>query len=161
MVELFKISNNFQQVSPGMPIFSQANSPFESPSTITQDPKEQSRIYPYNTGSENNLSPNITNANISSFGGSNLNPIDSSSIITELKGLLSDVSISCESSVLILDDLLLYDKIESGHLTLKYEKVPFIDYLMKWLRVYQLEVNISSFYFFFLFLLFNYLFNYK
>ena len=101
--------------------------------------RERSNVYPYKSESESNPSPNLTSTNAGQLNSPSQS--DSIGVITELKSLLDDISISCESSVLILDDLLLYDKIESGNLSLRYEKVAFMDHLMKWIKVYQLEVQ--------------------
>ncbi len=102
-------------------------------------------VVPYRSESDNNSSttPIHTSTSIPPTRLS-LTLTEPLAYFFELKSLMSDISTSCESSVLILDDLLLYDKIETGNLSLRYERVAFMDYLVKWVKTYRLQVSLSK-----------------
>lgn len=49
------------------------------------------------------------------------------SIFYDMKGIIEDITLSCQSSVNILNDLLVYDKVEEGHLFLRKQYLRIID----------------------------------
>lgn len=66
---------------------------------------------------------------------------DFSHYLIEFEELIKDISSCCSSVVLILDDLLLYDQIETGNILLKLERVLFMDYLTRWVKLYQFQAK--------------------
>ena len=58
----------------------------------------------------------------------------------EQKDMLQDLSDACEIAVNILDDLLLYDKIEDGSLTLEKQICSVRPFLLKGIRLFEIQV---------------------
>lgn len=55
--------------------------------------------------------------------------------------MVSDATNSCIIAIDILNDLLLYEKIDGGLLTLKREELPMWPFLQEVLRVFLIQVN--------------------
>jgi signal transduction histidine kinase len=70
--------------------------------------------------------------------------------LPDLKGMVDDITLSCTSSVDILNDLLVYDQVEEGHLILKRQNVKIVDCLRKISRPFQLQALQSEIHFTFL-----------
>jgi signal transduction histidine kinase len=68
---------------------------------------------------------------------------ETSQVIISLQSLISDISQSCSSSIDILDDLLLFDNIENGEISLRKQCVPIISCIERWAKPFRLQV-ISS-----------------
>jgi signal transduction histidine kinase len=68
---------------------------------------------------------------------------ETSQIISSLQSLISDISLSCSSSIDILDDLLLFDNIENGEISLRKQCVPIIPCIERWAKPFRLQVRPS------------------
>jgi signal transduction histidine kinase len=66
-------------------------------------------------------------------------------VIHSLQALVADISQSCSSSVDILDDLLLFDNIEKGQLTLRKQCVPITHCVERWVSPFRLQVCFFDF----------------
>lgn len=62
-----------------------------------------------------------------------------SSPLEDLKAIVDDISHSCSSSIDILNDLLVYDQVEEGHLLLRLQNVKVLDYLKGICKPFQLQ----------------------
>lgn len=71
---------------------------------------------------------------------------ESLNIIHSLQSLVSDISLSCSSSIDILDDLLLFDNIESGSLILRKQCVPILYCIERWSKPFRIQVIFILFY---------------
>jgi signal transduction histidine kinase len=68
--------------------------------------------------------------------------------LPDLRSMVDDISLSCTSSVDILNDLLVFDQVEEGHLILKRQNVRIVDCLRLIAKPFQLlalqsEVNFT------------------
>jgi signal transduction histidine kinase len=68
----------------------------------------------------------------------------------DLKGMVDDISLSCASSIDILNDLLVYDQVEEGHLLLKQRYVKILDCLQNISKPFQLQATEAGIHFSFL-----------
>jgi signal transduction histidine kinase len=68
----------------------------------------------------------------------------------DLKCMVDDISLSCASSIDILNDLLVYDQVEEGHLILKQRHVKIIDCLQKISKPFQLQATDAGIHFTFI-----------
>lgn len=57
------------------------------------------------------------------------------------KSILSDSTDACSTAISILNDLLLYDKIEEGHLVLELQTISVRPFLLKCIRMFQLQAT--------------------
>jgi signal transduction histidine kinase len=83
---------------------------------------------------------NPTNANMNLLRNDSE---ETSQIISSLQSLISDISLSCSSSIDILDDLLLFDNIENGEISLRKQCVPIIPCIERWAKPFRLQVRPS------------------
>lgn len=59
--------------------------------------------------------------------------------LQDLKAVIEDISLSCTTSIDILNDLLVYDQVEEGHLILKLQKVRLVECLKSISKPFQLQ----------------------
>ncbi len=57
------------------------------------------------------------------------------------KSILSDSTEACSTAISILNDLLLYDKIEEGNLVLELQTISVRPFLLKCIRMFQLQAT--------------------
>jgi signal transduction histidine kinase len=62
------------------------------------------------------------------------------SLVHSVQSLIDDISTSCSSSIEILDDLLLFDNIEDGQLSLRRQSVLIGQWIERWLKPFRLQV---------------------
>ena len=56
---------------------------------------------------------------------------------------VTDIQNSLDVSLEVLNDLLLYDKLESGHLQLEFSDIPFYSFVKDTLKPFQLQVSVE------------------
>ena len=65
--------------------------------------------------------------------------------MVELMGALEDIRTSCNIAVQTLNDILTYDKLEAGDITLDSKKVPVVDFIVKAVSPFGIQVIRSTF----------------
>jgi hypothetical protein len=65
-------------------------------------------------------------------------------MIRSLQSLLDDITLSCSSSIDILDDLLLFDNIDNGEITLRKQYVRIGQCVERWSRPFRLQVCVAQ-----------------
>ena len=68
----------------------------------------------------------------------------------DLKCMVEDISVSCASSIDVLNDLLVYDQVEEGHLLLKQKYVKIIDCIRNISKPFQLQATLTGIHFSFI-----------
>lgn len=68
-----------------------------------------------------------------------------SKLLVDVNDVLEDVKNSCGIAVDILNDLLLYEKLDDGIFTLSMTEVPFRDFFFDALNVFKVQVSIFVF----------------
>jgi signal transduction histidine kinase len=69
------------------------------------------------------------------------------SSVVDMKTMIEDISLSCVSSINILNDLLVYDKVEEGHLVLRQQYVRIIDCIISYSKPFQLQADEAGVFF--------------
>ena len=59
----------------------------------------------------------------------------------EMRDTLAEVKVACEDSLIILDDFLLYDKIESSQLVVQKETINVINFISDYLAMYKIQLR--------------------
>ncbi len=74
----------------------------------------------------------------------NTSTIDESPIdlldTTKMESLISDVLSACHAAIDTLNDIIIYDKIESGNLILERKYIYIMEYLIDWLTPFKMQV---------------------